>query len=65
MDRKVDFFVVLRKCLDPDKNKREKKTLLSQDFVVLGLVFVHTQIAIEADLVFVLPLTSALFTQRD
>ena len=41
MDRKVEFFVVLRKRLDPDRNKREKKTLLFQAFVVLGLVFVH------------------------
>ena len=61
MDRKVDFFsLVLRKRLDPDRNKREKTTLLFQAFVVLDLVFVHqtyfsnTQKAIEADLVFVL-----------
>ena len=38
---KLIFFVVLRKRLDPDRNKREKKTLLFQVFVVLGLVFVH------------------------
>ena len=38
---KLNFFVVLRKSLDPDRNKREKKTLLFQAFVVLGLVFVH------------------------
>ena len=31
----------LRKRLDPDRNKKEKKTLLFQDFVLLGLVFVH------------------------
>ena len=60
MDRKVEyFFVVWRKRLDPDRNKREKKTLLFKAFVVLGLVFEYqnfsnTQIAIEADLVFVL-----------
>ena len=41
MDRKVEFFVVLRKSLDPDRNKREKKTLLFQAFVVLDLVIVH------------------------
>ena len=29
------------KRLDPDRNKREKKTLLFQAFVVLGLVLVH------------------------
>ena len=44
MDRKVDFFVVLRKRLDPDRNKREKKTIFFQVFVVLGLVFVHQTI---------------------
>ena len=38
---KLNFFVVLRKRLDPDRNKREKKTLLFQAFVVIGLVFVH------------------------
>ena len=38
---KLIFFVVLRKHLDPDRNKGEKKTLLFQAFVVLGLVFVH------------------------
>ena len=38
---KLNFFVVLRKRLDPDRNKREKKTLLFRAFVVLGLVFVH------------------------
>ena len=37
---KLIFFVVLRKRLNPDRNKREKKTLF-QAFVVLGLVFVH------------------------
>ena len=37
---KLNFFVVLRKSLDPDRNIREKKTLF-QAFVVLGLVFVH------------------------
>ena len=56
---KLNFFVVLRKRFHSDRNKREKKTLLFQAFVVLGLIFVHqhfsnTQIAIEADLVFVL-----------
>ena len=34
-------FVVLRKCLDPDRNKREKKILLFQVFVAIGLFFVH------------------------
>ena len=38
---KLNFFVVLRKRLDPDRNKRETKTLLFQVFVVLGLFFVH------------------------
>ena len=38
---KLDFFVVLRKRSDPERNKREEKTLLFQAFVVLGLVFVH------------------------
>ena len=38
---KFNFFVVLRKRLDPDSNKREKKTLLFQAFIVLGLVFVN------------------------
>ena len=38
---KLIFFVVLRKRLDPDRNKREKKTLLFQAFVILGLVFEH------------------------
>ena len=38
---KFYFFVVLRKRLDPDRNKREKKTLLFQAFVVLGIVFVQ------------------------
>ena len=51
-EKLIFFVVVLRKRLDPDRNKREK-TLLFQTFVVLGLVFVQ-QIAIEADLVFVL-----------
>ena len=42
LDREVFLFVVvLRKRLDPDRNKREKKTLLFQAFVVLGLVFEH------------------------
>ena len=38
---KLIFFVVLRKRLDPDRNKIEKETLLFQAFVVLGLIFVH------------------------
>ena len=38
---KLNFFVVLRKSLIADRYKREKKTLLFQAFVVLGLAFVH------------------------
>ena len=38
---KLNFFVVLSKRLDPDRNKRERKTLLFQVFVVLCLFFVH------------------------
>ena len=42
MDRNVEFFCSLRKRLDQDRNKREKKTLLFQAAVVLlGLVFVQ------------------------
>ena len=48
MDRKVEFFfVVLRKHLDPDRNKREKKPYFSRFCrITVGLVFVH-QIAIK------------------
>ena len=35
--KKLIFFVDLRKRLDPDRNKREKKSLLFQVFVVLSL----------------------------
>ena len=71
MDRKVDFFVVvLRKHLDPDRNKREKKTLLFQAFVVLGLVFVHQTYFLHSNSDrsgprFRITLTSVLFMPRD
>ena len=67
---KLNFFVVWRKRLDPDRNKREKKTLLFQAFVVLGLVLEHQTFFWHSNSNrswprFRITLTSALFTPRD
>ena len=35
MDRKVEFFVILRKRLDPDRNKRERKKLIISSFCLI------------------------------